>query len=535
MSKVGYILIILFALTSVINAQRLLKVSVSVDGDTKYVPYLNRKGTTFVSARELAKIVSGNYYYNNETAKLELKFSNFSLKVTARNQFVVLVSRSDNSQFIYQIPISTMYLKNDVYIPIVYCLQYLNLASEKELTFDDGAKHINVTNNPVNTLAFLKGENKINIQAPLKPVATTSGPVKSTYDIYGIDIQEKANGTLIRLKSQKKINAYRSSINNNILYLFLSGVTVEPRLTSQTVGAGLVKDFKTRNVSGNIQIEFKLKEGFATSESFQEINSNDLLITVHNETFTAGDEGLDLNKQKWMFDVVVIDAGHGGKDPGAIGVSGVQEKVINLAIAKKLGDMIEKNLFGVKVVYTRKDDTFIELYKRGKIANENGGKLFISIHCNSAAKKPSDARGFEVYLLRPGRTKEAIAIAEFENSVIKYEENPDRYKQLTDENFILVSMAHSSYMRYSEKFSDFLNTKWTKYSSIPSKGVKQAGFYVLVGASMPSVLVEAGFLSNRQDEAYLKSTKGQTDIARSIFESIKSYKEHYDEALREET
>src|SRR5690606_24568387 len=118
-----------------------------------------------------------------------------------------------------------------------------------------------------------------------------------------------------------------------------------------------------------------------------------------------------------------------------------------------------------------------------------------------------DANGFEVYLLRPGRTKEAIAIAERENSVIHYEDNPGRYEQLTDENFILVSMAHSSYMKYSEKFAELLNRQFSNDLTLTSRGVKQAGFYVLVGASMPSVLIETGFLSNKNDADYLKSSK----------------------------
>ncbi|MDP3445326.1 MAG: N-acetylmuramoyl-L-alanine amidase, partial [Ignavibacteria bacterium] len=236
-------------------------------------------------------------------------------------------------------------------------------------------------------------------------------------------------------------------------------------------------------------------------------------------------------KKKWLFDVIVIDAGHGGKDPGAIGVTGVREKDVNLAIALKLGGLIQQNLPEVKVVCTRKTDQFIELYKRGKIANENEGKLFISIHCNSTEQKDIAHRGFEVYLLRPGRTESAIKIAEFENSVIKYEENPQRYQKLTDENFILVSMAHSQYMRFSEKFSDLLNQDWKKYTSIPSLGIKQAGFYVLVGASMPSVLIETGFLSNRKDEAYLASSKGQNEIANAIFKAISRYKEYYDKEI----
>lgn len=205
-----------------------------------------------------------------------------------------------------------------------------------------------------------------------------------------------------------------------------------------------------------------------------------------------------------------------------------------MGIALKLGKVIEQNLKDVKVVYTRKDDTFVELYKRGKIANENNGKLFISIHANSVKKKPSPTKGFEVYLLRPGKTQKAIEIAEFENSVIEYEDNPEKYQKLTDENFILVSMAHSSYMRYSEKFSDILNKRWSQHTKIPSRGIKQAGFYVLVGASMPGVLVETGFLSNPEDEAYLNSQKGQQEIAQAIFATVKEYKEYYDKTFEAE-
>jgi N-acetylmuramoyl-L-alanine amidase len=189
----------------------------------------------------------------------------------------------------------------------------------------------------------------------------------------------------------------------------------------------------------------------------------------------------------------------------------------------------------VKVVYTRSNDTFIELYRRGKIANENGGKLFISIHGNSTPKRPTDASGFEVYLLRPGRTKEAIQIASRENGVIQYEDNPQRYQKLTDENFILVSMAHSSYMKYSEKFSDFLNREFNNGEmEEKSRGIKQAGFYVLVGASMPSVLIETGFLTNPKDAAFLKSDGGQSKIAGSILAAITKYREYYQQFIQTE-
>ena len=206
----------------------------------------------------------------------------------------------------------------------------------------------------------------------------------------------------------------------------------------------------------------------------------------------------------------------------------MREKDVNLAVALKLGNLIQKQMKDVKVVYTRKSDKFIELYRRGQIANEAGGKLFISIHCNATPQKPSNANGTEVYLLRPGRTKEAISIASRENSVIKYEDNPARYQKLTDENFILVSMAQSSYLRYSEKFADLVNNEVGKNSALEPRGVKQAGFFVLVGASMPSVLIETGFLSNKKDEHYLNSSGGETHLAESIFSAIKKFREVYE-------
>lgn len=525
--------LILLLITSNINAQRMLKMSLNINDRTEHISYLTRGGISYASAKEISLALGGNYYYNNEAAKIELKFSSYNLKITARNQFFVLINKSDNSQQVIQIPISTLIAKDDVLILMIYSTKLLSIAYGKEISYDDNRKHIQVTEKSPPVIAGLPvKEDKPVTPPPAKPKDKTPVVIDSKFDVHDILIDEKTNGTMIRLKSQKKLKGYRSSIKNNTLFLFLTGTTVDPNLAS-IKPTGLVKKVTRKNVAGNIQLEFDLKDGFASHETFQDIESNDILISIQNKMFETPVIDFTSKKEEWKFDVVVIDAGHGGKDPGAIGVTGVREKDVNLGIALKLGRLIEQKLPDVKVVYTRNDDTFVELYKRGKIANEAKGKLFISIHCNALKKKPSDARGFEVYLLRPGRTKEAIQIAEFENSVIHFEDNPDRYQALTDENFILVSMAHSSYMRYSEKFSDILNQTWTKHTKIPSRGIKQAGFYVLVGASMPSVLVEAGFLTNREDEAYLKSSNGQQEIANAILNSIITYKDYYDKTFEE--
>ena len=312
--------------------------------------------------------------------------------------------------------------------------------------------------------------------------------------------------------------------------MFFSGITVDNNSIKKIKSIGLVKSIKAKYVKGNPQIEIKLKNGFGNYEVFYDEEIGELLVSIHNK-FLSTKSFENTKKKKWNFNVIVLDAGHGGKDPGTIGIGRIKEKNINLAIVKKLGKLIEKKMKDVKVVYTRNNDKFVELYKRGKIANEHHGNLFISVHCNSMPKKPSKTRGFEVYLLRPGRTKEAIDIAEFENSVISMEDDPSRYKKLNDENFILVSMAQSAYVRYSESFADMLNTEWIKNVKIPSRGIKQAGFYVLVGAAMPAVLIETGYLSNKKDAHYLNSKTGQQKIAETIFKGIVKYKKYYENSI----
>jgi N-acetylmuramoyl-L-alanine amidase len=142
--------------------------------------------------------------------------------------------------------------------------------------------------------------------------------------------------------------------------------------------------------------------------------------------------------------------------------------------------------------------------------------------------------GFEIYLLRPGRTEEAVAIASRENAVIQLEEGyKERYQKLTEEEFIIVTMAQSAYMKQSEQFAESAANSMAKRLRIRNSGVKQAGFYVLVGASMPNVLVELGYLSNRNEEQFLRSEDGQDRIADAIFRGVKEYKMKYEQSLQE--
>ncbi|MCF8412575.1 MAG: N-acetylmuramoyl-L-alanine amidase [Melioribacteraceae bacterium] len=525
--KFRYIFVILYILSISLTAQRYDGITVELNGKKEKLSFVDRKGSEYVSLKELAGIFGAGYYYNPQNEKAEIKFPEYRVKFTARNQFVVLTDRTGYNPTVYQLPISTVIIDNDVFIPLPYTAKYLSFGLGKNLDFNSGTKSLTYSGE-----SFASG-NMLDKNKKYGADYRATGSDK--YDIYGIEVAEKANGTLVRFRMTDLKFKPPTSIRNDILYIFLSGIEVDPTVFNKFKSAGLIKSIAIKNVDGQQQLELKLKKGYASHESFIDESSKDFFITIHNDKLITDQKPVGVEREKWNFDVIVIDAGHGGKDPGAIGIGGIKEKDINLGVALKLGKMIKETMTDVKIVYTRSDDSFVDLYKRGKIANENNGKLFISIHCNSLPRRDENTRGFEVYLLRPGRTDEAIKIAEKENSVIEFEDNPQRYEELTEENFILVSMAHSAYMRYSEHFSDLLNQNWKKNVEIPSRGIKQAGFLVLVGASMPSVLIENGFLTNSKDARYMASSKGQASIAKAIYQSVVSFKNYYDKILDEES
>ncbi|MCS6934714.1 MAG: N-acetylmuramoyl-L-alanine amidase [Chitinophagales bacterium] len=228
---------------------------------------------------------------------------------------------------------------------------------------------------------------------------------------------------------------------------------------------------------------------------------------------------------KYTIRTVVIDAGHGGKDPGAIGPGKTFEKDIALVIALKLGDYIQKNFPNINVIYTRKSDVFLELYERANIANKNKADLFISIHVNSSPNK--ETYGTSTYVLGLHRTEANLEVAKRENSVINLEEDRDKNYEFdpnTPEGHIIMSMKQNAFLDQSIEFASKVENQFENYARRKSLGVKQAGFYVLYKTTMPSILAEIGFISNAEEEKFLNTTKGQDLIATSLFNAFKDYK-----------
>jgi len=214
--------------------------------------------------------------------------------------------------------------------------------------------------------------------------------------------------------------------------------------------------------------------------------------------------------------IITIDPGHGGKDPGAIGKNGVKEAHATLDIALRLRDALKNQ--GVKVEMTRTGDDFVPLYERTKMANKVGGKLFVSIHCNAARDRA--ANGQETFFLAQSKTERAMRVAKFENSVISLEEDQGKYAAMSDENLILITMAQSQFVQESEELAGIIQHDVPKAVGTKDRGVDQAGFYVLVGASMPAVLVETAFISNPGEEAELNTPKWRQRMADNLCKAI---------------
>jgi N-acetylmuramoyl-L-alanine amidase len=234
-------------------------------------------------------------------------------------------------------------------------------------------------------------------------------------------------------------------------------------------------------------------------------------------------------ESKRIITKVVIDAGHGGDDPGCLG-SKSKEKDIALSIALKVGDYIKKAFPEIKVIYTRSSDVFVELYKRAKIANDNKADLFISIHCNSS--KSTTPFGAETWVMGLHKTEENLELSKKENSSILLEEDYqskyDNFDPNSTEANIIFSLFQNAYLEQSINFAGIIQKQFKTRVGMNDRGVKQAGFLVLYKTTMPGVLIETGFLSNKKEEVFLNSIKGQEYIASAIYRAFKEYKIAYD-------
>jgi N-acetylmuramoyl-L-alanine amidase len=378
---------------------------------------------------------------------------------------------------------------------------------------------------------------------PALPDSATSPQVQR------LSLAERSDGRglVLRIHVSGQVAAFSEprQVNPGVYEVTLFNTAVARSVRQDRV-RGSVRSYSITNRGGHSVVQIELAPGqLMDVTAYRDRDSPDLLVAMTNRASApvAGapapvrgtpapatprsTESLAEESARWRMDTIVIDAGHGGRDPGAV-ANGIREKDVTLGVALRLGRLIEQNL-GVRVVYTRQDDRFIELHHRGRMANEAGGKLFVSIHANSAPNR--SATGTETFFLGASRSEAAQRVMERENSVVRLESDPGRYQAFDDQALIRRVLTHSAYMRKSEQLAALVEGQFGGNLGRRSRGVKQANFYVLWGASMPAILVELGFITNPEEATYLASDRGQNELALGIFRAVAEFKEQYERGL----
>lgn len=353
----------------------------------------------------------------------------------------------------------------------------------------------------------------------------------------------------------------------NMLQILLYSPELDTVNFIPPASSSVFRDFEVFNVPSGIAMNIHIHDGhYFNYSTYPDRNQNDLLLalttttdremtgltqntapvdwSLFTENSTAGsldemalsDSADEEPRNGSQFEVIVIDAGHGGKDPGTNG-GNIREKDITLSVALKVGEYIKENIPDLEVVFTRTDDEFIGLEERGKIANEYDGDLFVSIHANAFAHqnktRQRSVHGAEVYFLGMTRSESALEVMKRENSVIEYETG--EVEELTEEDLLIYELMNAGNMATSQRIAEKVEYQFRERAQRRSRGVKQAGFQVLYEASMPGVLIELGFLSNPNEADFLTTDYGQSIVASAIYRSIRDFKLDYDRSYNRPT
>ena len=490
-----FLILNLLLLTNIFAIDTSIGVLNIIDKNEDEISTINYKGEPYIAIRDVSRILSDREPYENiARQKIVLYLSDNRVKVSNLSSFIIINNK------VFQLTKNAIQKENGIYVPAKSFFSILKNSIYPGVDYDPGKKLL--------SLNLIK------------------------FNINNVNIEQKSNGTILRVKTSKQFSDgdISSFINTNgWFYLTIKDGLVDTSMIKKTQMKGVVTKVISNQFDESAQLAFRVRTQIIGHEVYQSSDPNTIVVTLRTPFKKLSSHIKEL-KNRWRLDTVVLDAGHGGKDGGAVGKRGAKEKNIVLDITKRVGSLIEKNSH-IKVVYTREEDIFIPLWKRTQIANETNGKLFVSIHVNSHPNR--NVRGFETYLLRPGKTDDAIEVASRENSAIRMEERKSRnkYSSMTGENLIMATMAQSMFMKESEDLAACIQDELDPLLDSPNRGLKQAGFYVLIGASMPNVLVEAGYISNPNEERKLKSAAYRQKIAKGIYAGIMRFRRSKEQTM----
>ena len=461
------------------------------------------------------------------------------------NHFVRVTSRNaDVPERMIQLSSTPLTAQSRIYLPINQACRLLTLWLNRPVEYNEATGRITASlkaQDIVESVATIGLIKKSEEQGGGDGNGSQNKSAKTV--ITGIDVENRANGSIITFMASGPLAQaalLKPDTEGNIYFSFDNASCDVDALTkvykSGMVRAITAKQFPDAGLQFTIALDTRSSVINSVDFQYNKKNNSYAIYTRSNADVEAIRikekeqqiaQVLSRDVEKWKLNTIVLDAGHGGKDPGAIGGNGTQEKDVVLNIVHDLGTFIEQKWPDVRVIYTRKDNTFIPLHERGKIANRHGGKLFISVHCNASPNH--SARGSEVYILGAHKNQAALDVAMLENAVIRNEADyQNEYKGFTEEHLIMSSMAQNAFAKQSTTLAQDILQPSSRKVVNSNRAVRQAGFMVLWTPSMPSALVEVGYVSNPAEEQILRDRQEQAKIAYGIFKGIQIYRKNYE-------
>jgi len=436
----------------------------------------------YIDADALVVILSGRFEWNPDLYLGKFIFPGHTVALIPDNPFASI----DGS--LISVPVTPKFRGGRLLLPVLTVPPVFSEASEKAIVWDSDLRVLTIGHGSPNVkgVRFSSSGDETNV------IIDLAGPLKYT----------------------------AKHISDEKYEIFLERGVLRSSDISSPEGEGLIRSVHAVNVDDGARVVMNLDKKNVKVRLLPLENPTRLLVI-----FSPGKK--EVRTEEYRLEVVVVDAGHGGKDPGAMGPTGLQEKIVTLDIAKRLADLITKKL-GVKVILTRTKDEFVSLGERADIANKNEAELFISIHCNAARKRESE--GTETYFLSEAKTDWTRAVEARENAVIRFE-LPEGSKDTASLEYILWDMAQKEFLNESSELAELVHEQLTDRLGVEDRGLKQANFFVLRGCYMPAILVEVAFLSNRKEEKLLRKKDFRQKVAEGIFEGVKEFKKTYEKKL----
>lgn len=486
-----FVLICVFIQTAVLSGPARAGITLSSAGKRITIRSVERKTGTYVSAIELFEALGGRVEWDGLEKSLAVELAGHRWLFHLFSPFAGV--DGDPHNLIYPVH----YDDGDILVPLATLAPLLDFAHPKRVVWEAETNTLIVETEKFNVIEYA--------------------------------VHEKKNGLLLELILRRPLKFEAFASEGNWLNITLEEGRLSPSDFNRRNRRGLVRQVKAYQFANSAQVSFRFARDLGPFVTATETAPDRLQILYEDSTYFPDypvPHETQISTTPDPIDLIVIDPGHGGRDAGAIGrKKKTKEKDVVLKIARYLRELIDKDS-RLQAVMTRTGDTFVPLEKRAQIANDSGADLFISIHAN--ASKKTRPRGSQTFFLAHANNDDARAVAQLENAALQYEDRePDDTSVV---NFILLDMIQTEFQRESADLAEIVQREFEKNLKIPSRGVDQAGFVILNKAYMPSVLVEAAFISNEKEEKELRKKSFQKKVAKAIYQSILAFKAKYDPA-----